>query len=81
LWHRRLAVLHTDHLNRLNVKDLVFGLPKMKFENNRICDACLNGKQTRSSFKLKDVISSKKPPEILHINLFVLEYMALNKRG
>ena len=43
---------------------------KIKFENNRICDACQKGKQTRSSFKLKDLISSKNPLDILHVNLF-----------
>jgi len=70
LWHKRLAHIHTDNLNMLNAKDLVSGFPKIKFENDRIYDACLKGKQTKSSFKLKDVISSKKPLYILHMDLF-----------
>ena len=44
LWHRRLAHIHTNNFNRLNAKDLVSGLPKINFENNRICDACLKRK-------------------------------------
>jgi len=60
LWHNRLAHIHTDHLNRLNSKYLVSSLPKIKFENNKICDECQKGKLTISSFKLKDVISYKK---------------------
>ena len=67
LWHMRLAHIHTDHLNMLNTKDLVSHSPKIKFENNRICDACLKGKHTRSFFKLKDIISSNKPLDILHV--------------
>jgi len=69
----RLAHIYIDHLKRLKSKDLVSGLPKIKFENNRICDACQKGKQTRSSFKLKDVIYSIKPLDIYwdHLELLV----------
>jgi len=31
LWHRRLAHIHTNHLNKLKSKDLVSGLPNIKF--------------------------------------------------
>jgi len=70
LWHRRLAHIHIDHLNKLNSKDLVSGFPKIKFKNIRTCDACQNEKHTRFSFKLKDVISSKNPLDIFHMDLF-----------
>jgi len=70
LWHKRLSHIRTNHLNKLKSKDLVSGLPKIKFENNRICNACQKGKQTRSYFKLKDVFSSKNPLDILHMDLF-----------
>jgi len=69
LWYRRLAHIHYEHLNKLKSKDLVSSLPNIKFENNKICDACQKGKYTRSSFKLKDV-TSKKPLDILHLVLF-----------
>ena len=49
LWHRRLAHIHTNHLNKLKSKDLVSGLPNIKFQDNRLCDACVKGKQIRSS--------------------------------
>ena len=35
LWHRRIAHIHMDHLNKLVSKDLVIGLPKLKFEKNK----------------------------------------------
>ena len=33
LWHRRLAHIHTNHLNKLKSKDLVSGLPNIKFQD------------------------------------------------
>ena len=40
LWHMRLCHLHMQHFNRLNRKQLVEGLPKLKFEKYRVCEAC-----------------------------------------
>jgi len=39
LWHRRIARINMEHLNKLISKDLVIGLPKLKFEKDRLCDA------------------------------------------
>ena len=44
LWHKRLCHIHMQHFNRLNGKQLVEGLPKLKFENYRMCGACQKGK-------------------------------------
>ena len=70
LWHRRIAHVNMKHLNKLVSQDLVLGVPKLKFEKDAICDACQKGKQTRSSFKTKNVISTSKPLELLHMDLF-----------
>jgi len=51
LWHKCIAHIHMHHLNIIASKDLVIGLPKLKFESDRICEACQKGKQTKSSFK------------------------------
>jgi len=58
------------HLNRLAFKELVFGLPKLKFERDRLCEACQKGKQTKSSFKQINVVSTSRPLELLHMDLF-----------
>ena len=60
LWHRRLTHIHTNHLNKLKSKDLVSGLPNIKFQDNRLCDACVKGKQIRSTFNSKDIVFTKK---------------------
>ena len=59
LWHRRLAHIHTNHLNKLKSKDLVSGLPSIKFQDNRLCDACVKGKQIRSSLNQKTLFLQK----------------------
>jgi len=48
----------------------VIGLPKLKFEMDHICEACQKGKQVKSSFKIKNVVSSLRPLELPHMDLF-----------
>jgi len=57
-------------LEKLSRLDLVINLPKLNFEKDHICDASQLGKQNRSSFKGKDVVSSSKPLQLLHMDLF-----------
>jgi len=70
LWHRRLDHIHKHHLNKLALKELVIGFPKLKFERDKLCEACQKGKQTKSSFKQLNVVSTSRPLELLHIDLF-----------
>ena len=45
-------------------------MPKIKFEKDKLCTACQKGKHVKSSFHSKNVISTSKPLELLHMNLF-----------
>jgi len=58
------------HLNRIASKELVVGLPKLKFEGDKLCEAYQKGKQTKSTFKPLNVISTSKPWKLLHMDLF-----------
>jgi len=69
LWHKRFGHASFSLMNKLNSKDLVVGLPKVKFPGHHICEACVKGKQVRSSFKSKNMISTSKPLELIHIDL------------
>ncbi|GKF47121.1 retrovirus-related pol polyprotein from transposon TNT 1-94 [Tanacetum coccineum] len=40
LWHRRLNHLNFGTINDLARKDLVQGLPRLKFEKDHLCSAC-----------------------------------------
>ena len=70
LWHRRIAHIHMEHLNKLISKELVIGLPKIKFQKDKLCDACQKGKQVKASFKAKNIISTNRPLQLLHMDLF-----------
>ena len=69
LWHRRLGHVSSSLLNKLISKDLVLGLPKLKFWESKICEACVKGKQIRSSFKSKKQVTSSRVLELLHMDL------------
>lgn len=56
-------------LNKLISKDVVRGLPKLKFAENKICEVCVNVKQIRSSFKPKKEVTSSRILELLHMDL------------
>ena len=70
LWHRRLSHLNFKTISDLVTKDLVRGLPKVKFDKVRPCKACQLGKQTKISFKSKLINSNSVPLELIHMDLF-----------
>ena len=70
LWHRRLGYASMDLMSKLIRKNLVKGLPKVNYERNKLCDACQLGKQTRYTFKPKNIVSITRPLELLHMDLF-----------
>jgi len=59
-------------LNKLVSRNVVDGLPTHKFERNRICNACQKGKQSKTSFKMKNFVSTSRLLELLHMDLFGL---------
>ena len=69
LWHRRLGHVSSSLLNKLVSKDLVLGLPKLNFCKSKICEACVKGKQIRTSFKSKKQVTSSRVLELLHMDL------------
>nr|GEZ58322.1 hypothetical protein [Tanacetum cinerariifolium] len=42
LWHRRLSHLNFDYINLLSKKDVVIGLPKLKFVKDQLCTSSVN---------------------------------------
>ena len=68
LWHRRLGHLSFENLAKISTKEAVRDLPKIVVPLNSVCKHCQNGKQTRSSFKIKEHMTSH-PLEIIHTYL------------
>ncbi|GKC20061.1 retrovirus-related pol polyprotein from transposon TNT 1-94, partial [Tanacetum coccineum] len=69
LWHRRLSHLNFDYITLLSKKDIVTGLPKLKYVKDQLCSSCEMSKAKRSSFKSKAVPSSKGRLNLLHMDL------------
>nr|GEX66115.1 reverse transcriptase domain-containing protein [Tanacetum cinerariifolium] len=57
LSHQRLSHLNFDYINLLSKKDVVIGLPKLKFVKDQLCSSCEASKAKISSFKSKAVPS------------------------
>ena len=70
LWHKKLGHASMHLIAKLSKLDLVKGLPKLNFEKDHICDACQLGKQSKSSFKPKEMVSTSRPLQLLHMDLF-----------
>ena len=68
LWHRRLGHLSFDNISKIITKEDVRDLPKIIVPLNSVCRNCQHGKQTLSSFKIKEHMTSH-PLEIIHTNI------------
>ncbi|GJU86801.1 retrovirus-related pol polyprotein from transposon TNT 1-94 [Tanacetum coccineum] len=69
LWHRRLGHANMRLIQSLASKKLVRNLPKLKFDQH-FYDACKIKKQAHASHKAKNVVSTTRCLELLHVDLF-----------
>jgi len=51
---------------------LIRGIPKLQYHSYALCGACQKGKIVKKFFKPKNIVSTSKPLELLHIDLFGL---------
>jgi hypothetical protein len=70
LWHRRLANVGTKNLHKILKGEHVLGLTNVCFEKDRPCAACQAGKQVGSTHHNKNVMTTSRPLELLHMDLF-----------
>ncbi|GJX41744.1 retrovirus-related pol polyprotein from transposon TNT 1-94 [Tanacetum coccineum] len=69
MWHRRLNHLNFGTINDLARKDLVRGLPRLKFEKDHLCSACQLGKSKKYSHKPKSENTNMEVLHTLHMDL------------
>jgi transposase InsO family protein len=84
LWYRRLAHVGMRNLNKLLKEGHILGLTNISFDKDRICSACQAGKQVGIPHPSKIIITTVKPSELLHLDLFgPVAYMSIggNKYG
>jgi hypothetical protein len=68
LWHRRMGHKNFDNLVKINTKQAMRDMPKIVKPSNTLCKQCQHGKQTISSFKSKEYLTTK-PLEIVHTDI------------
>ncbi|KAJ9560650.1 hypothetical protein OSB04_005810 [Centaurea solstitialis] len=69
LWHRRLSHLNFKGLNKLVIGNLAIGIPDLRFQQEHLCTACQFGKMKRVSHKSKLEHGTKKPLQLIHMDL------------
>ncbi|GJX58548.1 retrovirus-related pol polyprotein from transposon TNT 1-94 [Tanacetum coccineum] len=69
LWHRRLGHANMHLIQALASKELVRNLSKLKFDQ-LFYDACKMGKQAHASHKAKNIVSTTRCLDLLHMDLF-----------
>nr|GEV68963.1 hypothetical protein [Tanacetum cinerariifolium] len=72
LWHRRLNHLNFGTINDLARKDLVRGLPRLKFEKDHLCSACQLGKSKKYAHTPKSENTIMEFLHTLHMDLYGL---------
>nr|GEY11709.1 retrovirus-related Pol polyprotein from transposon TNT 1-94 [Tanacetum cinerariifolium] len=81
LWHRRLNHLNFETLNELARKDLVRGLPRLKYDKKHLFPSCQLGKSKKSSHPLKTVNTNTEILNTLHMDLCrSLRVESINKK-
>ncbi|KAA3479712.1 retrovirus-related Pol polyprotein from transposon TNT 1-94 [Gossypium australe] len=71
LWHkRRLGHVSMSFISKLIKNELVVGMPNFPIEFDKIYDACAKGKHRRQSFKSKNIVSTSRVVQLIHIDLF-----------
>nr|GEV96255.1 retrovirus-related Pol polyprotein from transposon TNT 1-94 [Tanacetum cinerariifolium] len=69
LWHQRLNHLNFGTINDLARKDLVRGLPRLKFKKDHLCSTCQLGKSKKHTHKPKAENTNLEVLHTLHMDL------------
>ena len=69
LWHQRLGHMNFKDLKKLEKHSIVRGLPSLGKKLEIVCEPCQLGKQTKMSHKKNSYIATKRPLELVHMDL------------
>ncbi|GFU58917.1 retrovirus-related Pol polyprotein from transposon TNT 1-94 [Trichonephila clavipes] len=71
IWHQRFCHVNNDYLVKTSKNDSVKGLPRLTDNGKTHCIPCKLAKSKRVSFKKTGAVRSKRPLELLHMDLCV----------
>ncbi|GFT95787.1 retrovirus-related Pol polyprotein from transposon TNT 1-94 [Trichonephila clavipes] len=69
IWHQRFCHVNNDYLVKISKNDSVKGLPRLTDNGKTHCIPCKLAKSKRVSFKKTGAVRSKRPLELLHMDL------------
>jgi hypothetical protein len=79
LWHRRLAHVGMKNLHKLLKEEHILELTNVHFEKDRVCSACQAGKQVGAHHPHKNIMTTDRPLELLHKDLFgLIAYISID---
>ncbi|KAK1641683.1 hypothetical protein QYE76_059488 [Lolium multiflorum] len=58
------------NLKQLLKGEHIVGLTGISFEKDRVCSACVAGKQLKKRHPIKSIVTTSRPLELLHLDLF-----------
>jgi hypothetical protein len=70
LWHRRLAYVGMKNLHKLLKGEHILVLTNVHFEKDRVCSACQSGKQVGAHHPHKNIMTTDRSLELVHMDLF-----------
>jgi hypothetical protein len=70
LWYRRLAHVGMRNLHKPQKDGHILGLTNIILEKDRSCGACQAGKQVGTHHHAKNIVTTTRALEMLHMNLF-----------
>jgi len=70
LWHRRLGHVGMRNLDKLIKGDHILGVKDVIFDKDRLCSACQTGKKVGGSHPVKNIMTTRRPLKLLHMDLF-----------
>ncbi|GFT27436.1 retrovirus-related Pol polyprotein from transposon TNT 1-94 [Trichonephila clavipes] len=69
IWHQRFCHVNNNYLVKTSKNDSVKGLPRLNDNGKTHCIPCKLAKSKRVSFKKTGAVRSKRPLELLHMDL------------
>ena len=68
--HRRLGHVGMRNLGKLIKGNHILGVNDVIFDKDRLCSACQAGKQVGGRHPVKNIMTTRRPLELLHMDLF-----------
>ncbi|GKB77996.1 retrovirus-related pol polyprotein from transposon TNT 1-94 [Tanacetum coccineum] len=74
-WHRRLSHLNFDYINLFSKKDIVIGLPKLKYVKDQLCSSCEVSKAKKKFIQDKGCSKFKRTTTFASYGLIGTEFL------